>query len=97
MIFKTGDEFRAAIRAGNYNAADRLLIELRRQVEASWPTVGAQERQSMAAQVLELLTWARQSTLVKRSHVQRQLSQITRHRAYVSANARETRHLELEG
>jgi len=97
MIFKAGDEFRAAISAGNYDAADRLLAELRRQVEVSWPTAGAAERHSIAAHTLELLRWARQTTLAKRSHLQRKLSLISRHSAYVSASTRKNGHLEFEG
>jgi hypothetical protein len=97
MLFSSVDEFRAAINAGNYSTADQLLAELRQQVEASWPKVSAEERQVIATQVLDLLTWARQVTLVKRSHAQRRLSQLTRQVAYVSAGGRKFGRLELEG
>jgi hypothetical protein len=81
MLSKT-HECRAAISAGDYGSADRLLVELRAQVEEAWPAASADERQSIAAQVLELLTWARHTVLVRRSHTQRRLNQLIRCGAY---------------
>ncbi len=96
MIVRTV-ECRAAISAGDYAAADRLLAELRAEVEQIWPAANAVERQSIAAQVLELLTWARRTTLVKRSHAERRLRQINRHSAYLGANSLRNRLVELDG
>jgi len=90
-------ECRAAIGAGDYAAADRLLAELRSEVEQIWPAAGPIERQSLAAQVLELLTWARRATLVKRSHAERRLRQINRHSAYLGASSLRNRLVELDG
>jgi hypothetical protein len=78
------DECRAAISAGNYQAADRLLEQLRTDVEAAWPTAGAERRQSMSRQVLELLEWARKMTLARRSHAQRKLREIRLQSAYTA-------------
>jgi hypothetical protein len=76
------DKFQAAVRFGNLSEADRLLEELRREVELAWAAAPEAERQSMAAQVLDLLKWARQSVLVRRSHIQRKIVQIRRDGAY---------------
>jgi hypothetical protein len=83
MQFKTADECRAAIRAGNYRAADRLLAELRSQVEEAWPSAGPDQRQLIAGETLELLTWARQTMLAKRAHTYKRLREISRHTAYL--------------
>jgi hypothetical protein len=98
-------KFRTAVRFGNLGEADRLLGELRREVELAWATAPEAERQSLAAQVLDLLKWARQNVLVKRSHTQRKLAQVQRDSAYqASAGARDRgpigvgrRPIEFEG
>jgi hypothetical protein len=93
--FKTADKFREAVRFGNFRAADRLLGELRGEVERSWAAAPAEERQSIAVEVLELLDWARQAAMVTRSHAQRKLTQVRRGGAYVPVASRG--HLEFEG
>ncbi len=90
-------ECREAICAGDYDAADRLMAELRSQVEELWSAASPAERQSTAAQVLEFLNWARQTVLAKRSHTQRRLLQINRHRAYLPALGSATRCFDFEG
>ena len=97
MIIKQIVECRAAIGAGNYAAADRLLAELRSQVEQIWPAANAVERRSISTQVLELLTWARQTALAKRSHTERRLRQINRNSAYLGARPFKHRLVELDG
>jgi hypothetical protein len=96
MPSKTADKFREAVRCGNFSVADRLLVELRREVESSWTAAAAEERQRMARQVLDLLNWARQAVLVSRSQVQHRLAQVRREGAYVPA-ARERLPIEFEG
>ncbi len=91
------DRCRAAISAGDYSRADRLLVELRAEVEQAWPAASAEERQIMAGEVLELLTWARHTVLVRRSHTQRRLNQLVRCGAYVMPNVRAIRCVELDG
>lgn len=97
MPLQATDEFRAAVRFGNLSAADRLLGELRREVELSWAAAGAEERQTMAVQVLDLLEWARQSVIVGRSHTQRKLAHVRRDGAYATAAARGRGRIEFEG
>jgi hypothetical protein len=97
MILKQTVECRAAIGAGNYAVADRLLAELRSEVEQIWPAANAVERQSIAAQVLELLTWARRSALVRRSHAERRLRQINRNSAYLGTSSLRNRLVEIDG
>ncbi len=97
MIKQREAELRAAINAGNYSAADELLIALRHQVEDSWPVAGAEERQQIAARVLNLLEGgAPDRMLAKRAHTQQRLGQITRNMAYSSPGARGRAQLELE-
>lgn len=99
------NKFRTAVRFGDFGEADRLLGELRREVELAWATSPEAERQSMAAQVLDLLKWARQSVLARRSHTQRKLAQVQRDSAYqASADGRDRgpmglgrRPIEFEG
>jgi hypothetical protein len=97
MPFKAADEFRAAVCAGNYRAADRLLTVLRQEVEECWPTAGAEQRRTIAAQIRDLLAWARATVMVGRSHAQRRLAQLTRHSAYASPRGRANAQLEFEG
>ena len=77
-----GNKFRSAVRSGDFGEADRLLVELRGEVELAWAGAAHAERQSMAAEVLELLDWAKLTVLVRRSHMQRKLVQIRRDGAY---------------
>jgi hypothetical protein len=75
-------EFRAAIRAGNLPAAEKLLEDLRREVELRWSNAATPERKAIADQTFELLGWARQTVLARRSHAQHRLAQLTRRSAY---------------
>jgi hypothetical protein len=97
MIPRTTAEFRAAIAAGHFTTADTLLAALRSEVEAAWPAASPEERQTIATQVLELLRWARQTTLAKRSHLQRRLREIDRHSAYLPVRTPHTRCVEING
>ena len=97
MNSRAAVECRAAIGAGNYRDADRLLAELRSEVEAAWPAASPEQRQTLAAQVLELLRWARQTTLVKRSHMQKRLREIDLHSAYLPAHATRNQCVEFDG
>jgi hypothetical protein len=97
MIQRTSAECRAAIGAGDYGAADRLLAELRSEVEAVWPAASPEQRQTLATQVLELLRWARQTALVKRSHMQKRLREIDLHSAYLPARAARNQCVEFDG
>jgi hypothetical protein len=72
-----------------------LLAELRSEVEAAWSGATREQRQTIAEEVLELLAWARRTTLAKRSHLQRRLREIDRHSAYVPAPR--TRRVEFDG
>jgi hypothetical protein len=90
-------EFRAAVCAGNLREADRLLDDLRREVELLWSNAAAAERQSIATQTFELLTWARQTVLARRSHAQRKLGQMMRQGAYSAPLVMSNRRIEWEG
>ena len=64
-----------------------MLAELRSEVEAFWSGRDPEQRQTIAEEVLELLAWARRTTLAKRSHTQRRLREIDRHSAYLPVQA----------
>ncbi len=96
MISKT-PECRAAIIAGNYAAAQRLLGQLRNEVENAWPGATPEDRRSIASQVLELLSWARQTVVARRSHTQRRLLQFARHNAYSTASSSRAGLVEVDG
>ena len=89
-------EFRAAVCAGNLGAADRLLSDLRQEVELRWSAATAAERPGIAAQILDLLAWARQILLARRAHTQRRLTQVVRQGAYAWPAAGATR-VDFEG
>jgi len=97
MPYKTADEFRAAIRAGNFYTADQLLTGLRSEVEQGWSKAAAPERQKIAAETMELLGWARQILLSRRAHAQGHMARLMRSGAYVSRPATSPLQLELEG
>jgi hypothetical protein len=97
MPSKTADAFRAAVRFGNFPLADRLLIQLRQEFESAWAVSGPSEHQVMARQVLELLEWARQSALVRRSHLHRKLAQVRLGGAYRFPASTTRARLEIEG
>lgn len=96
MLSRT-DDCRAAIRAGDYGTADRLLAELRTQVEEAWPAASHAERQSIAGEVLELLSWARKTALARRSHAQKRLRDISHHSAYLPGRVLNQAYVDLDG
>jgi hypothetical protein len=85
-------DFRAAIRSGNYAAADQLLNEVQHEVEQRWRSAGPEERRSLAAETFDLLSWARTAVMCGRAQSQRKLADISRHSAYL----KNTGQLELE-
>jgi hypothetical protein len=97
LLTLTTNELRSAVRSENFGEADRLLIELRREVEMAWAAAGQAERQSLAKEVLEVLDWAKVNVLVRRSHLQHKLVQIRREGAYHASRTRGSRRLELVG
>jgi hypothetical protein len=70
---------------------------MRRDVEIAWAVAGKAERQSMAAEVLEVLEWARVSVLVRRSHLQHKVVQIRRDGAYHAPGPRGKGQIEFVG
>jgi siroheme synthase (precorrin-2 oxidase/ferrochelatase) len=90
------DEIRAAIAAGAFDTADQLLESLRRDIEAALPQASPAERESMAAEIGELLSWSRKTVLARRSHLQRKLTQLTRGGAYIPAPVPSARQVEIE-
>ena len=97
MYSRTAERLRKAVAAGAYWEVDRLLVELRREVEACWKTTrSAQRKREISEDVTGLLTWARHSILAARSHTQSRLNRLSRLHAYGSAGSLKPEQLELD-
>lgn len=96
MRFRTGDAFREAVGRGEFDTADRLLIELREEVTRAWPAIGPAERATAATEILALLDWGRKTVLARRSQAQLKLARIRRGGVYVAAGLERRRHVEIE-
>lgn len=97
MPFKAADKFHEAICAGDFNLADRLLDDLRREIDLRWSNAAPAERKSISAEAMELLLWARKVLLTRRSHLQRQLAGTVRSGAYVARPGGKRLQIDLEG
>jgi hypothetical protein len=76
---------RAAVSSGAYAEAERLLGIYRGEMQAKWDTAASPaQRAGIAAEVSELLEWARTATLAARSHAQRKLIYLSRRKAYAA-------------
>ena len=83
MPSPTVELLRSAVSSAAYAEADRLLGIYRGEMEAQWQAAASpQQRAEIAANVRELLEWARTATLAARAHSQRKLIYLTRRRAY---------------
>lgn len=89
------DAFAEAVRRGNFAEADRLLGELRADVERSWAALSKAQRQSTAAEILEVLRWARRAAIAGRSQMQSRLARIQRGGAYRAAGVAQRRRVEI--
>jgi hypothetical protein len=82
------DRFRIAIRRGAHEEAERLLDELRYEVETLWrAAVSREERQEIAAEITALLDWAQHTVTTSRSHAQAKLVRLNRQKAYLVTGA----------
>lgn len=78
MAKTTADRLRAAVVRGAYTEVDELLVVYRHEVESVWQVLGsAQERATLAAEVIGLLRWSRQAMLAARAHAQSRLIRIS--------------------
>ena len=83
MPSRTVELLRTAVSSGAYGEADQLLGVYRGEMEANWQAAASPEqRAAIAADVTELLEWARTATLAARSHAQSKLIHLTRRKAY---------------
>ena len=72
-----------AVSSGAYPEAERLLGVYRDEMQANWEAAASPgQRAAIAAEVGELLEWARVATLAARSHNQCKLIQLSRRNAY---------------
>jgi len=83
VLSPTVELLRAAVSSGAFAEADRLLGVYRAEMEANWRSAAsAEQRAAIAAEVTDLLEWARTATLAARSHTQSKLIHLTRRKAY---------------
>jgi hypothetical protein len=81
----TVELLRAAVSSGAYAEAERLLGLYRGEMQAEWHAAASSaQRAAIAAEVSELLEWARTATLAARAHAQRKLIYLSRRRAYAA-------------
>jgi hypothetical protein len=86
---RTIELLRTAVSSGAYAEAQSLLGEYRGEMQARWEAAtSAEQRDSVAAEVAELLEWARIATLAARAHAQRKLIHLTRATAYTACSRR---------
>jgi hypothetical protein len=80
---RTVELLRRAVSSGAYPEAERLLGDFREEMQARWQAAtSAAERATVAAEVGDLLEWARTATLAGRAHAQRKLIHLTCKKAY---------------
>jgi hypothetical protein len=80
---RTIEQLRSAVSSGAYPEAERLLGDFREDMQARWQAAdSAAERAAVAAEVGDLLEWARTATLAGRAHSQRKLIHLTCKKAY---------------
>lgn len=83
MTSPTVELLRNAVSSGAYPEAERLLGVYRGEMQAEWEAaLSPAQRDAIAAEVGELLEWARVATLAARSHAQHKLVYLSRRRAY---------------
>jgi hypothetical protein len=76
---------RAAVAAGAFAEAERLLDVFRAEMQDRWAAAtSVEDRVAIAAGVSEILEWARTATLAARAHAQRKLIHLLRMRAYTA-------------
>ena len=92
------DRFRIAIRRGAHEEAERVLDELRYEVETLWrAAVSSEERREIASEVTNLLNWAQQTVTASRSHAQAKLVRLNRQKAYLVSGQRRRELVQVDG
>lgn len=80
--------FRAAIACQAWAEAERLLLELRDEVEIAWKqTTSVAERRRLESEVSQTLEWARCVAETGRAHARGKLIRMKSRRAYLDAPA----------
>ena len=96
-LSRSANRLRAAVNSRDYREVGQLLDVFRREVEACWKEAATrEERCAISTEVTILLQWARNATLVARSHTQAKVIQLARRSAYSSADLHKRDHLELD-
>ena len=81
----SGKLLQNAVSSGAFPEAERLLGIYRDEMQANWEAaVSPGQRAAIAAEVGELLEWARIATLAARSHTQRKLIHLSSRKAYAA-------------
>ncbi|HLW76267.1 MAG TPA: hypothetical protein VKS01_04765, partial [Bryobacteraceae bacterium] len=73
---------RFAVAAGRYADVEALLDRYKLEVEAAWRVASAEQRQSLAVEVMKMLRWAQRTMLASRSHARLKQAESSRRMAY---------------
>jgi hypothetical protein len=87
-LHKISVELRSALSGGDHVLADRLVNEYTQAAREAWDSLSETERASSALpqQASELLTWAREMTVVRRAMAGLQLAVVQKAAHYTSVN-----------
>ena len=90
-------EFRAAVLAGDHTLAGRLASEYAQALSHVWEALGEPERAAspLPAQANELLTWAREMTVVQRAMTAEHVAILDKAIRYQGGGARPGSSLEV--
>ena len=93
------NQLRSALLAGDANLSQAILSEYVEALRASWESLSERERSSspIPRQARELLTWARELTLVRRALTSEQLARVERAIRYHPGSAAPASAIEYRG
>jgi len=97
-LHKISVELRTALLGGDHVLADRLVNEYAQAAREAWESLSDSERAASALphQASELLTWAREMTVVRRAMAGAQLAVVEKAARYSAAN-RPTQGVQFRG
>jgi hypothetical protein len=89
MAIRTTNRIHTAIAVGRLSEAERLLDDLRGEVDFAWAQASSEEeRRAVAKEVSGALEWARIAVMASRAHDQSKLIRIVRGREYTPTRTR---------
>ena len=92
------DVLRQAVERRDFAGALSLLEAYREEVTMRWNALtSAEDREKMAAEVLDFMRWAQRYALIVRTQLHEQSMQLARPRAYVDAGQPRARVIQMRG